>query len=351
MPAEVETLAYTAERGVPWHGLGTPVDGLMTAEEALAASGLDWEVRPEPIMTVAGEPIPMKRAIVRQSDRRVLGVVGNQYVPVQNREAFSFADAIVADSDSNKYETAGALDDGRTIFLSMDLGAVEPIRVAGDPTDFETYLVLSNAHDGTKALRATITPVRVVCMNTLNLAFRGSTGVFSVRHSGDIESKMKAAQQALSITVDYLRRFEQVAEELLAKQVSDKRALAIYRDAFEMAPTTEEKGEESEWYVQHAAQRVFETYQTSETVDPIRGTGWGVLNAAAEFVDHDRVYGKGTKRSPGDVKMDSLLWGEGHDVLNRLVPLISATVGADMSLTVRKDAARKSNRVAVAMPR
>lgn len=351
MPALVETMAYNAERGVPWHGLGTAVDGLMTQAEAIAAAELDWEVKPEPIQTVTGDPIPFKRAIVRQSDRRVLGVVGNQYVPVQNREAFDFADGIVADAESNKYETAGSLDDGKTVFLTIDLGAVQPIRVDGDPTKYETYLVLSNAHDGSKSLRATITPVRVVCSNTLNLAFSGTNrGVFNIRHSGNIEAKMQAAQQALGITVDYLRRFEDVAALLMETKVADDRALTIYRDAFAMSAAIEEAGEDSERFANHNAERAFETYLTAPDLDPIRGTGWGVLNGVSDFIDHEREYGKGTKRAAGDVKMSSLVWGDGRDILNRTVPLISAKASKAMSMTARKEAAKYASRIKVSLP-
>lgn len=351
MPALVESMAYNAERGVPWHGLGTAVEGLMTQADAIAAAGLDWEVQPEPIQTAAGEAIDFKRAIVRQSDRRILGVVGNQYKPVQNAEAFDFADGIVADSESNKYETAGSLDDGRTIFLTIDLGAVQPIKVAGDPTDFETYLVLSNAHDGTKSLRVTISPVRVVCSNTLNLAFSGSNrGVFNIRHSGDIESKMKAAQTALGITVDYLRRFEDVAAMLMETPVDDAKALKVYRDAFAMSAAIEEAGEDSERFANHNAERAFETYMTADDLEPIRGTGWGVLNGVADFIDHERVYGKGTKRDAADVKMSSLVWGDGRDILNRTVPLISAKASKAMSMTARKEADKVSSRVKVSLP-
>lgn len=342
MPAAVETMAYTLERGVPWHGLGTGVEGLMTWQEAEEAAGLGWKVGLEEVQTAGGVVIPNKRAVVRDSDGRPLGVVGTDYRPVQNSEAFQFADAIVADS-GNHYETAGSLYDGRIVFLAIDLGAVAPIKVNGD-SDVKTFLVLSNSHDGSSALKATVTPVRVVCANTLNLAFKGAQGIFYVRHSGNIESKMAAARQALDISVDYMARFEQVAERLYELKVTDERAEAVVRDAFGMTKAVEERGPESEWFAKHHATRVLDLYDTTIDLKPIHGTGWGVLNAVAEYVDHNRTYGKGAQDRIADVKMNTLLWGEGSKVVNRTAALLDPSISVLMDTKVAKSAARVASR-------
>lgn len=344
MPANVESMAFTAERGVPWHGEGRMIDSLATAGEMIEASGLDWEVALEPIALATGEQIDFKQAVVRQTDRSVLGVIGMGYKPVQNAEAFDFADALVAD-DGNKYETAGSLDGGKTIFLSVDLSAVEPIKVAGD-SEFKTFLLLSNAHDGSKALRVTVTPVRVVCQNTLNLAFRGSKNVFTIRHTGDVQSKMTAARDALDISIDYMRRFESVAASLVDLTITDARAEKVVRDAFQMRESTEDTPD-SKWHTEHHATKALDLLSSSADLAPFKGTGWGVLNAVAEYVDHERQYGKGTERDMFDVKMTSILWGNGADVLNRTAVLLDPKIAKQMSpLAVRK-AQRVASRVKV----
>lgn len=343
MPANVETMAYTEARGLPWHGEGRMIKSLASAEQMIVEAGLDWHVECEPIVTAAGEPIDFKRAVVRQSDRSVLGVVGMGYQPVQNADAFDFADGIVA-SNGNHYETAGSLDGGRTIFVSIDLSGVEPIKIDGD-SDFNTFLLLSNAHDGSKALRATVTPVRVVCQNTLNLAFRGSKNVFTVRHSGDIKSKMQAAQTALGISADYMRRFEQIAQSFIDLKVSDARAEKIVRDAFGMRESTEDKPDQK-WFTEHHATKALELMKSSADLAPFSGTGWAVLNAVAEYVDHDRTYGKSTDREALDVKMTSILWGNGADVLNRTAALLDPK-SKIMENRVMRSAARTATRVAV----
>jgi phage/plasmid-like protein (TIGR03299 family) len=341
MPASVETLAYVKARGVPWHGLGTPVETLMNSAEAIKASGLDWTVDCEPIQTAAGEPIDFKRAVVRQSDRKVLGVVGTNYQPVQNADAFDFADGIVADTGSH-FETAGALDGGRTVFLSMELNGVEPIKVHGD-SPVDTFLVLSNTHDGTKAVRATVTPVRVVCKNTLNFAFAGSKGIFNVRHSGDVKSKMNAARDALGITVDYMRRFENVAAALQDLTVNEDRAEAVIRDVFAMSEDLE-GATDSKRFANHPATRTMEIYGSAPDLKAFYGTGWGVVNAVAEYVDHDRSYGRATDREALDVKATQVLWGSSQDTLNRTVALLDPTIAKMMDRKVATAAAKVASR-------
>jgi phage/plasmid-like protein (TIGR03299 family) len=343
MPANVETLAYTSARGVPWHGLGTPVDGLMTATEAIDKAGLGWTVECEPIQTAAGEPIDFKRAVIRQSDRAILGVVGMGYQPVQNDAAFDFADAIVADTGSH-YETAGSLDGGRTVFLSMELSGVDPITVAGD-SDVNTFLLLSNAHDGSKALRVTVTPVRVVCQNTLNFAFAGSKGIFNIRHTGKVDSKLEAARDALGIAVDYMRRFEKVASALQELKVTDTRAVAVMRDVFGMSEDVEDSTD-SVRFTGHHATVAFEAYKSTPDLTDWLGTGWGVVNAVAQYVDHDRTYGKGTDRQALDVKATQVLWGGGAGILNRTVALLDPKLAKLMDKQVVRGAASMATRVA-----
>ena len=103
-------IAYYGES--PWHGLGTRLENPATAAEAITAAGLDYEVRLASLVTGNGVPVPQRKAVVRSDSQQVLGVVGNSYVPIQNRECFGFLDAVVADGGL-RYHTAGALGPGR----------------------------------------------------------------------------------------------------------------------------------------------------------------------------------------------------------------------------------------------
>jgi phage/plasmid-like protein (TIGR03299 family) len=202
MPHELATTAdgrtammYCGEP--PWHGLGTRLDAPATAEEAINAAGLNYEVRLTPLATADGLDVPQRKAVVRYDTQEVLGVVGNDYVPVQNREAFGFLDAVVA-GGGLRYHTAGGLGRGERVWMLAKLP--EQIRVKNSDDLVDQFLLLSNAHNGTAALRTFFTPIRVVCANTLAVAHRRGEGQgISIRHEGNLTAKIKEAQQLLGL--------------------------------------------------------------------------------------------------------------------------------------------------------
>ena len=161
MPALVESMMYVREK--PWHGLGTQVEEAPTSAEALRMAGLDWNVVQRNIQVCGGAKIQNYKANIRDSDGTVLGVVTDRYKIVQNAEAFEFTDSLIG--GEVRYETAGSLNGGRKIWLLAKLPETE---IVGDKT--EPYLCFTNTHDGSGAIRVCMTPIRVVCNNTLNLA-------------------------------------------------------------------------------------------------------------------------------------------------------------------------------------
>ena len=170
MAANIETMFYTREK--PWHGLGVRVSEAPESAEALRLAGLDWEVDQEPIFTEENVLIPGYKANIRNTDRRVLGVVTDRYKVIQNTEAFSFTDALLG--EGVRYETAGSLQGGRKIWLLARLP--KEYIISGDR--ISPYLVFSNTHDGSGSVKVAITPIRVVCNNTLNLALSTANGHF-----------------------------------------------------------------------------------------------------------------------------------------------------------------------------
>lgn len=204
MAAEVESMFYTREK--PWHGLGTRVDEAQISKDALRLSGLDWKVEQEPIYTEEGVQIAGYQANIRDTDRKALGVVTDRYKVVQNTEAFSFTDALLG--EGVRYETAGSLQGGRKVWLLAKLPHEQII--AGDR--ISPYLVFSNTHDGSGAVRVAITPIRVVCSNTLNLVFQTAKRSFSMIHTGDIEGKMKEAHDTLFLADRYIEHLGKEGE-------------------------------------------------------------------------------------------------------------------------------------------
>lgn len=300
-------MAYARE--VPWHGIGTKAEGLMTAAEALKLGGLDWEVIQRPIYAQKSDlgldmiPIKTHVANVRATDNKVLGVVGRGYRPVQNETALSLMDDIV-DSGEAKYETVGALKEGRVVFISMELP--KHIRVPGDDSDVKPYILLANGHDGGHALQIIVTPIRVVCNNTLTAALGSRTRErVYLRHTANIESRIGEARRALGITFDYLERFEDLAKELVAKRVTVRAGTKMLETIF---PFTEREKENLDLKDRSHFAKALNIWKRGDDLESIRLTGWGLFNAVAEYIDHGIEYRSRTF-TPADRKADSILFG------------------------------------------
>jgi len=194
MPANLESMFYVRE--TPWHGLGMRVEEALNSKEALVSAGLDWKVTQRPIYTadfVCGsgnvyttseQIIPNFKANVRDIDNQVLGVVTDRYKIVQNEEAFAFTDALIG--EGVRYETAGSLQGGRRVWI---LGKLPENYIIGGER-IEPYMVFSNSHDGTAAIKVAMTPIRVVCQNTLNLAISQAKRSWSTKHTGGVHNRM-----------------------------------------------------------------------------------------------------------------------------------------------------------------
>ena len=182
MAANVETMFYTRQK--PWHGLGTMVQEAPASREALELAGLNWKVIQKALLTADGHLVPGFKANLRDSDNQVLGVVTDRYRVVQNEDAFAFTDALLGEGVT--YETAGSLQNGRRTWILAKLP--QNYIISGD--EITPYLVFMNSHDGTGAIKAAMTPIRVVCQNTLNLALKTAKRTWSADHVGDILGKM-----------------------------------------------------------------------------------------------------------------------------------------------------------------
>lgn len=206
MSANVETMFYT--RQAPWHGLGTRVEHTLNSQEALVAAGLDWQVIQMPVQTEDGRSIPGFKANIRDRDNQVLGVVTDRYKVVQNQDAFAFTDELLGEGVS--YETAGSLQGGRRTWILAKL----PQRYIISGDEITPYLVFMNSHDGSGAIKAAMTPIRVVCQNTLNLALSTAKRSWSAHHTGDIKGKMEDARYALLYADQYMAELGKTIDRL-----------------------------------------------------------------------------------------------------------------------------------------
>lgn len=186
------------------------------SRDALTLAGLDWSVIQEPVYTETGELVEGYRANIRDADRRVLGVVTDRYKVIQNREAFAFTDALLG--EGVRYETAGSLQGGRKVWLLAHM----PHEYIITGERISPYLLFSNTHDGSGAIKVALTPIRVVCNNTLNLALSAAKRSWSMIHTGNIRSKMKEARDTLFMAEQYMDSLGKEFESLRMKKLSDK---------------------------------------------------------------------------------------------------------------------------------
>lgn len=274
MPAEVETMMYVREK--PWHGLGRRVEEAPTAQDAIRLAGLDWQVEREAIYNSEGKLITGYSMNVRSSDKKILGVVGNRYSIIQNKEAFDFTNALIQ-NDQIVYETAGSLRGGRQIWL---LARMPDVQLAGDKT--EPYICFTNTHDGSGAVRCCMTPVRVVCNNTLNIALNGAARSWSATHRGRIKLKLEDARRTLRLADDYLVKLEEKADELANSKMSEGEMretldILIPEDAGD-TPRRREN-------VQAMRDQIMICTLSPDLVK-FANTKWQFINALADYVGH-----------------------------------------------------------------
>ena len=314
MSAAVESM-FWAGRAVPWHGLGKQVIEAPNSREAIRHAGLDWNVTKQPVFTSYGlDPIviPNTYANVRDTDGAILGVVGGYYQILQNVDAFDFVDSMI--TGDVRYETAGSLHGGKKVWL---LAKLPEVKILGD--EVVPYLIFTNSHNGKSAVRAALTPVRVVCQNTLNIALRGAKRSFSVCHKGDVMSKMEASKKILGLSEQYMGSLQASAEVLGKIILSDREVAELCEGLF--AP----KG------VDDMTDRQYETsrdrvkalkfrYEAAPDLAGIRGTGWGFINAVADYVNHEAP----TRRT--NTYKDKLMEGAigNYDLLNEAHRLLLA---------------------------
>jgi len=277
---------FASLREPAWHGLGTVFDQEVTTSEMLSLAHLDgWNVRLEDI-NLPGRSHRDYFAVVRTNpfDGGVdsLGVVGERYKVLQNEELFQFGDNI---GDGARWETAGSIKNGTVVFGSLAIDRESVIDAKGVNDVIRSYLLVHTSHDGSLAIQASITPVRVVCQNTLNMAVgprgKGAKQSFRIRHTQTVQGKVQAAREALGLAHTYLDSFDEMAKTLFEQKVTDEKFFDIITTAYPK-PEKDAKGAFTKW--DNKVQTISDIYN-SDTCVGIRGTAWGTLNAMTERID------------------------------------------------------------------
>ena len=274
MSANVETMFYNKE--TPWHGLGVRVEEAQSSKEAIKLAGLNWTVNSQPLYLSNGDEIPGFKANVRETDNSILGVVTDRYKIVQNAEAFDFTDALLG--EGVRYETAGSLDSGKRIWL---LARMDTTKICGD--DVEPYLVFTNSHDGKGAIKVAMTPVRVVCQNTLTFALKTASRTWTTKHCGDIGAKLAEARSTLSLANKYMESLKEEADKMTQIVITHPMLEDFLKMAF---PTSEKNTDRKNANIEYQKDIFRNIYENKDDLKKFHGTAWGLANAAADFVPH-----------------------------------------------------------------
>ncbi len=277
MAANVESMFYV--RKAPWHGLGIKVNAALTSKEALISAGLDWKVLQEPVYTSVGEVISGYKANIRNTDRNILGIVSDRYKIVQNEEAFEFTDALLG--EGVRYETAGSLADGKIVWMLAKMP--QKYIISGDA--IEPYLVFSNTHDGSKAIRVAMTPVRVVCQNTLNLALKGAQRSWSARHTSNVLNRLDEARETLQLADKYMNRLGKAIDELNQKKLSDQKVIRMIEELY---PATEDMTEMQKKNNMKQQDTLKSCYFDAPDLQDVGKNGYRFINAVSDMAYHSK---------------------------------------------------------------
>lgn len=304
-----------------WHGLGQIIQDYPTSAEAIKHAGLDFIVEKQKLFTFDNEnhngnpdtdiiipeiEVPGYFATMRTDTEQVLGVVGKDYEVVQNRDAFSFFDAIVG-GDGIQYETAGALGKGERIFITAKLPSY--IKVGREDL-IEQYLFLTTSHDGYGSITAAFTPVRVVCRNTLNAAMRNHSNSIKIRHTANAKERLEQGHKVMGISNQLSVQLEEVFNNWTKVKVTDPELHRLIQLA--MVPNKEvlDKIEKGEWdelstCFNNMCNTVFEYAMTSPTqqTETTKGTLFGAYNSVTGYFQNVRTY------KDDEAKLKSLLYG------------------------------------------
>lgn len=234
---EMESMMYVGD--TPWHGLGVKLDHSPTPDEALVCSGLNWYVNEEPLFLRAkalgqkAQLVECSKAIVRDVDRKVLGVVGKTYTPLQNIEAFAWVAPLV-EGRLISLEVAGSLRGGKIVWiLAKVVGGEADIR-KNDPV--KQFVLLAHSHDGTMSVRSGFTAIRVVCMNTLNMSL-SSDNLHKVKHTYTMKERLGLVREKMEKHIHEFKNRVFIARKMAATPMPDIVKVRLYASkVFDIEP-------------------------------------------------------------------------------------------------------------------
>lgn len=319
-----------------WHGLGKVFPEQLTVEQSLAEASLGWEVEQCPTYALVGDGESQQRIVVeshvtnvRSDTKEVLGVVGKDWKPVQNRRVAEFATQIADNADNVRVETAGSFKGGKRVWFLLDTGSV--FELPGEDIN-KQYVLLTNGHDGGLSFSGLGTSVRVVCKNTHGFAIGGlerdvaSGKAFTIRHTGNIDARVEQCSALLKAAVQGAAKYEEIARALASRKLTSENELrrffvGVYESSFGLIPT-QPKDDVEQRRLRAATDRVASwlvnfSEGPGASLESSKNTAWGAFNAVTAWSDHDRAVRPAKSVSAADARRESKLLGTGAAFKNK----------------------------------
>ena len=281
-----------ALRGKPaWHGLANVLfdetEHVNTSTMLDSAKLSNWNIDLEEIAIPNNYRTDKTNYFVTRTNpfdngKDILAIVGSKYQIVQNEQLFEFGDNLLDGGAS--WESAGSIKGGRVVFGSLVIPKTITLDPQGAKDETLSYLLVHTSHDGSVAVQASVTPVRVVCQNTLNVALKGTKQSFKLRHTQSVDGKIQIAREALGLSFTYMDEFEKEAKALFETAVSDLEFNKIITTIYPKPKDDSSKKSKTMW--ENKIDVLNDLYFKSPTVATIKGTAWGVFNTLTEQLDY-----------------------------------------------------------------
>lgn len=296
---------YPGGAEAPWHLAGFELNHPKTAKQALQIAGLDYTVITQPLDGNPGLKHHAYAATVRTDTGEILGIVGEGYEPVQNADAFAFFDGLVAEDEAT-YETAGILGNGQCVWILAKMPGFMKIN---NNDIVNKYLLLTNSHDGDTQVRIRVTPIRVVCNNTLTAALQGA-GDIAIQHAPNTVKYHDHGFTLLGMSNVLNEQLEMTFNKMAAQRITEDE-LRAYVQA--LVPDHEEDSNAAR--ARKMRQSVLELHDAGRGADLARGTVWGAFNSVAEYTDHMMA------DKDAAARLDAIWFGRGEKLKSRAFSL------------------------------
>lgn len=279
------------DKTTTWHAIGKSVAECKSMEQVLKASGLDYTVEKNWVYgEVNGEmiDIPNRFVTTRNTDGHMYDIVSDKYEVIQNRDAFDFVDYM---GNELQFEKAGETAGGMVYII----GKLPSVKILDD--EFTPHVIFRNGFNGKIKITAAIVPLRLVCQNQFNFAFKDAQNAVTIRHTANAEVKLAEAKEVLKMSADYMEKINAIAEQYVSQNISEFELHRILNIMFPI-DGIEEMNPYKRKTLETARENFIKAYDAEDNRN-FRGTAWGLVNAYTDFITHKVPQGNSETKEEG----------------------------------------------------